>query len=243
MSKDKKKDYNFKKKFMHPTRRKLVDMVHTGKYDKDTVISQSTGTKKSTSREIGDEWEDDKGNVWVQRDGYKIKKSKNTETLRTVRHSIEKSRKCQSDSCKKKGRYGYTDKQLIKDVGFCSDCLVEREHPIRVNGDYEDYTRYRMFCNLYIDGMNFIEKLKNAYDQAKQEYEYVDGDGKIQTWTLERPVEELKKEIQEDIDKTNKQIDEIEVKISELYDRLKDKDYELVEMTRNVVKQIENCDD
>ena len=28
----------FKKKYMHPTRRKLVDMVETGKYDKNTTI-------------------------------------------------------------------------------------------------------------------------------------------------------------------------------------------------------------
>ena len=28
----------FKRKYMHPTRRKLVDMVKTGEYDKNTTI-------------------------------------------------------------------------------------------------------------------------------------------------------------------------------------------------------------
>ena len=28
----------FNKKYMHPTRRKLVDMVQTGKYDKNTQL-------------------------------------------------------------------------------------------------------------------------------------------------------------------------------------------------------------
>ena len=37
----------FKKKYMHPTRRKLVDMVETGEYDKNTTIGY---TKKEESR-------------------------------------------------------------------------------------------------------------------------------------------------------------------------------------------------
>lgn len=218
----------FQKKFMHPTRRKLVDMVHTGKYDKDTKISQTTGAKKEEQREVGETWEDDKGNIWVQREGYKVKKTKNTDTLSQVRKDIESKLKCQSDSCDKKGQYGYTDTQLIKEVGYCSSCLAEKEAPIRRDGNYEPYTKYRMFCKLHGEGLDFIENLQSAYDDAKQEYKYVDGDGKTQTWKLERPVEDLKAEIQEDIDITKGQVKEIEEKIDELYDVLKEHDYELV---------------
>ena len=46
----------FKRKFMHPTRRKLADMVKTGEYEK----SQSVGWEaKKTNRKVGDVWEDE----------------------------------------------------------------------------------------------------------------------------------------------------------------------------------------
>jgi hypothetical protein len=47
----------FNKKFMHPTRRKLVDMVQTGEYEKDTQIGLSD-IKEETKREVGDIWEE-----------------------------------------------------------------------------------------------------------------------------------------------------------------------------------------
>ena len=46
---------DFKKKFMHPTRRKLVDMVKTGEYE----TNQSIGWEaKKEDRKVGDVWED-----------------------------------------------------------------------------------------------------------------------------------------------------------------------------------------
>lgn len=222
------KDKKFKKKFMHPTRRKLVDMVHTGKYDKDTKISQTTGDDSNQTREVGDEWKDKDGNLWVQKNGYKIKKSKNTDTLSKVRKEIENKQRCSGEKCEKKGKYGPTDKQLIEEVGLCSSCLVEKEIPIRKDGNYETYTRYKMFSNIYKEGQYYHEKLTDAYDEVKPEYEYVDGDGKVQTWVMEKPVDELKAEIQEDIDDVEKKLKETEEKMSELYDKLKDYDYELV---------------
>ena len=45
----------FKRKFMHPTRRKLADMVRTGEYEKN----QSVGWEaKKQTRKVGDVWED-----------------------------------------------------------------------------------------------------------------------------------------------------------------------------------------
>ena len=35
----------FKRKYMHPTRRKLVDMVKTGEYDKNTTIGYTKQKK------------------------------------------------------------------------------------------------------------------------------------------------------------------------------------------------------
>ena len=47
---------DFKKKYMHPTRRKLVDMVQTGKYEKNQTIGW---TSKKEERKVGDVWEDE----------------------------------------------------------------------------------------------------------------------------------------------------------------------------------------
>ena len=40
----------FSRKYMHPTRRKLVDMVHTGKYEKNATIGYD---KVEQKREVG----------------------------------------------------------------------------------------------------------------------------------------------------------------------------------------------
>ena len=46
----------FNKKFMHPTRRKLVDMVMTGgEYAKSTTVGWETA---NVERKVGDVWED-----------------------------------------------------------------------------------------------------------------------------------------------------------------------------------------
>ena len=54
---------------MHPTRRKLVDMVHTGVYDKNTHISLSNLKRATPIRNVGETWVDDNGQEWEQKDG------------------------------------------------------------------------------------------------------------------------------------------------------------------------------
>ena len=73
----------FKKKFMHPTRRKLVNMIETGEYQKDTQVSLS-GIKQTTKRNIGDIWEES-GTVYEQKSYGKVKQSKLSNELSKVR--------------------------------------------------------------------------------------------------------------------------------------------------------------
>lgn len=219
----------FQKKFMHPTRRKLVEMVHTGEYDANTQISTNKSAKKEKKREIGEQWTDNKGNVWVQKAGYKIKKTKNTDSLSKIRKSLESKLRCKSDECEKKGQYGSTDKALIKQLGYCTNCLVDREVPIRNNGDFELYAKYRLYHKAFMEGNYFIDQLTEAKQELKQEYEVVDGDGQVQKWKLERPVEEMKAEIDEDIDNAQKELKLVTERLTELYSQLKDKEYILVQ--------------
>ena len=67
----------FKKKYMHPTRRKLVDMVQTGEYDKNTTIGYD---KLEKTRNLGDVWEDEH-HKYEKKDGYVVKTGKNSESF------------------------------------------------------------------------------------------------------------------------------------------------------------------
>ena len=67
----------FQKKFMHPTRRKLVNMVLTGgDYEKNTQISFADAEKaKTQKREVGEIWTDSEGKTWRQLEAGKIRES------------------------------------------------------------------------------------------------------------------------------------------------------------------------
>lgn len=218
----------FNKKYMHPTRRKLVDMVFNGDYDKSTHFSLSDVKKPEIKREVGDVWEDEQGNLWEQRAYGKMKRSKLTDTMAEVRQYLSDISKCKGDTCEKKGKFGPTDKKLIRKTSFCTSCLAKKEAQIKYDGLWNEYETYRMTSNMIAYGTEVIEKLKEAHRDAKQEYEYVSENGTTEKWVLEKPVEELKEEILSDIQKFQEELDEVIKANKEAYEKLKDKNYELV---------------
>ena len=141
----------FKRKFMHPTRRKLVDMVlNGGEYDKNTTIGY-TPVKDNTKRKAGDVWEDKDGNVWTQLEsGVKVKKSKLTDTMSDVRKWLDTQGRCKNKECEKP-KYGPTDKRLIKKTGFCTNCLADKEAQIKLDGLFVEYADYRVSQNQIYD--------------------------------------------------------------------------------------------
>jgi hypothetical protein len=77
-------------------------------------------------------------------------------------------------------------------------------------------------------GKDVIAQFQQAYNDAKQTYEVVQEDGKIETWSMERDVNELKAEIMMDIVNFEKEIEEVTKLRNEAYQKLKDKNYDLV---------------
>jgi hypothetical protein len=77
-------------------------------------------------------------------------------------------------------------------------------------------------------GNDIVAQFKQAYRDAKQTYEVVQEDGKIETWSMERDVEELKAEILLEIVKFEGEIEQATKLRSEAYEKLKDKNYDLV---------------
>ena len=218
----------FNKKFMHPTRRKLVDMVLTGgDYQKEAFISFAGADKKIIKRKVGEKWTDENGKSWEQTEGGRIETSELSDTMQEVRAYLDKLNSCKSDNCKTI-KIGRVDKKLISKTGYCLHCLTIREAQIKYDGLWKEYEDYKIYSNMIGYGNDVVAQFKQAYRDSKQTYEVVQEDGKIETWSMERDVEELKAEILLEIIKFEGEIEQATKLRNEAYDKLKDKNYDLV---------------
>jgi hypothetical protein len=218
----------FNKKFMHPTRRKLVDMVLTGgEYEKNTQISFSGADKQQVKRKVGERWTDENGKSWEQYEAGKIEVSELGDIMAETRAYLDRLNSCKADDCKTI-KLGRIDKKLVSKTGYCTECLAKRETRIKVDGLWEAYEDYKVYNNMISYGKDVISQFKQAYNDAKQEYEVVQEDGKLEKWSMERDVNELKAEILADITKFEGEIQQAVQLRNEAWDKLKDKGYDLV---------------
>ncbi len=218
----------FNKKFMHPTRKKLVDMVLTGgEYEKNTQISFSGADKQQVKRKIGEKWTDEDGKSWEQHAGGKVQTSELGDIMADARAYLDKLNTCKSDNCKTI-KIGRVDKKLISKTGYCLHCLTLKEAQIKYDGLWEAYEDYKIYSNMIGYGNDVVAQFKQAYRDAKQTYEVVQEDGKIETWSMERDVDELKAEILLEIVKFEGEIEQAKKLRNDAWEKLKDKNYDLV---------------
>ena len=218
----------FNKKFMHPTRRKLVDMVmHGAEYEKESFISFSGADKEIIKRKVGEKWTDENGKSWEQTEGGRIETSELSDTMQEVRAYLDKLNSCKSDNCKTI-KIGRVDKKLISKTGYCLHCLTIREAQIKYDGLWKEYEDYKIYSNMIAYGNDVVSQFQQAYNDAKQTYEVVQEDGTIEKWSMERDVTELKAEILTDITKFEEEIEQATKLRNEAYEKLKDKNYDLV---------------
>ena len=203
----------FQKKYMHPTRRKLVDMVKTGEYDKNTTIGW---TKAEEQRKVGDVWEDE-WYKYEKKEGYTIKTGKNHEALQEIRNYLNLKNQCNNPSCKKIKK-GKTDAKLIQKTGFCVDCLAENEHNFRTAGIWKEYEDFRIYTRMIVEGKIKLEELKQSLTEVKPYYEFVNEDGTVERWNLPKSVDEVKSEIQEIIDNGEIEIKDIVEKRNQAFE-------------------------
>ena len=212
----------FKKKYMHPTRRKLVDMVQTGEYQKSTVVGWE---KKKETRKVGDVWEDEH-NKYEQKEGFILKTGKNSSAFVETRKYLQSLEQCKNSDCKtiKKTK---KDKVFIQKGGYCMDCTVDREHEIKTAGIWQEYQDYKVWTRMIIFGKTKLESYSQSISEVKEQYEMIGSDGKVtETWKLPKPIEEVKKEIQELIDYGKNEIKELEEKRRVAFNKIKEKNYE-----------------
>jgi hypothetical protein len=218
----------FNKKFMHPTRRKLVDMVlHGADYEKEAFISFSGADKENVKREVGDTWVDSDGKHWEQLEAGKIQTSELSDTMQEVRAYLDKLNTCKAEDCKTI-KISRVDKKMISKTGYCLHCVSKREGKIKTDGLWKEYEDYKIYSNMISHGKEIVSQFEQAYKDCKQEYEIVKEDGTLEKWVLERDAEEMKAEILKDIENYNTEI-EMAIKLrDDAWEKLKDKNYDLV---------------
>jgi hypothetical protein len=221
-------DKKFSRKFMHPTRRKLADMVKTGEYEKNTQIGFSDIKEQEVKREVGDIWNDSDGNVWEQKDFGKVKSSKMSNVMSELRKHIEEMHQCKSNECDVSGKFSKSDKTLISKTGYCAGCLARRELVIKQDGLWKEYEEYRIYSNMSAYGTDVLEKWNQALNEVGNIHEYVNDDGSVEKWQSNDDVQTLKAQIEADIENGKKELTEVIEKRNSAYEKLKHKNYELV---------------
>jgi|TARA_R110001592_G_scaffold177043_1_gene417153 hypothetical protein len=211
----------FKKKYMHPTRRKLVDMVETGEYAKNTTVGY---TKKEDTHKVGDVWEDEHKR-YEKKEGYTLKTGKNSEALQEIRKYLEEKSKCNNAECKTIKKTA-NDLKFIQNGGFCLNCTSERETELRETGLFQEYQDYKVWTKMIVYGKTKLEELRQSLSEVKAEYEYVNEDGSTEIWKLPKSVDEVKAEIQEMIDIGEGEIKQLETNRETAFDKLKENNYE-----------------
>lgn len=212
----------FQRKFMHPTRRKLVDMVMTGgEYDKNTQVGY---TPDVIERKVGDIWEDEH-HRYEKKEGYTLKTGKNSEAFNDIRNYLHEQTKCKNIECNRVKK-SKTDIKLIQKTGYCIDCLAKIETDIKLQDIWQEYQDYKIYTRMIIEGKIKLEQLKQSLDEVKPFYEYINEDGSVEKWELPQSVEETKKEIQEYIDSGEIELQEIEEKRNQAFEVIRSKNYE-----------------
>ena len=208
----------FQKKYMHPTRRKLVDMVQTGKYEKNATIGYEA---KRETRKVGDVWEDEH-HKYEKKEGYILKTGKNSESFQEIRKYLEEKSKCKNSECKTI-KITKKDRTFIQKGGYCMNCTIDREHVIKVSGLWKEYETYKLTTRMIIFGKTKLDELEQSKSDLKEEYEMIGSDGKVtETWKLPKPIEEIRAEIQELIDNGKKEIEALEKDRNEAFEKLRE---------------------
>lgn len=151
--------------------------------------------RKSERHEIGDTWEetDHAGNVWVieQKDGYRVRKTKNAEVFQEIRDSLRSFPNCRKETCTCLSPKTL-DETMRKANGMCFDCTIEMEHELKKQGKYEEYEKNRIRENALAwlrNAEQDVEMLKQTYTQASEFI--LNSEGETETYAARMTPEEF----------------------------------------------------
>jgi hypothetical protein len=185
---------------------KAVQQMLEGKHKfqtKKTVGFSDTDSafKRNERHDVGDIWEEKdsvSGVTYIieQRDGFRIKKTKSTDVLQTVREELRSFPNCRKETCTCVGSH-HIDQKMRKIHGMCFDCVVEMEHELKKSGKYKEYEQTKIRENAMAwltSAERDVALLKEAYTQASTFV--TNSDGETEHWTARMTPEEFEETIQ-----------------------------------------------
>jgi hypothetical protein len=156
--------------------------------------------RKSERHEIGDIWEetDSVGNIWVmeQKDGYRVRKTKNAEVFQEIRDSLRAFPNCRKETCTCLAPKPL-DETMRKANGMCFDCTIEMEHDLKKQGKFEEYEKNRIRENALAwlrNAEQDVEMLKQTYTQATDFI--LNSEGEKETYAARMTSEEFKEKVE-----------------------------------------------
>ena len=210
----KRKSFEEKNNYIHPTRKKIIDTVF-GRDDNQTTFGYEGEVE--TKKEVGEIWTDKEGKKWEQKEGYKISVSQ----LDDVRAYLEKLNTCSAEDCNTI-QYGHADKKLIRKTGYCSNCLAKMETQLRIDGTFPFYADYKITRNQ----IAYVRDLKMRFEDAlaglSKTLEFVNEDGRIEKWNYDVDMDKVKADLQKDIDGATEAIEALLNRKAALEDKLRE---------------------
>ena len=184
----------------------MLDGSHKFQTKKTTGFSDAKlVAQKNERHEIGDTWEetDSTGNIFVieQRDGYRIRKTKNSEIFQELRDDLKSFTNCRKETCTCSGTHPL-DKKMQVIHKMCFDCVIDMEHEMTKAGTYEEYSKNKIRENALgwlAAAERDVNMLKQTYTQAA---EFVtNSDGALETWGAKMTPAEFEETVQTQFNK------------------------------------------
>lgn len=140
-------------------KRKIVVKSKTGMSNMDIVRAYAHGERPfitvgyitpTIKRKIGDQWEDTRGIMWEQKNGYKIRVNPQADLIKKI--IKQKCRKCGMD-IERGNKY---DRLFFVKTGMCYECLTNYETSLRIVGIFDVYEQ----CKLLANEIGFFKDVK-----------------------------------------------------------------------------------
>lgn len=186
--------------------KQMIDGNHKFQTKKTVGFSDAASSaKKSEKHEIGDVWEEVDpitGIVTVleQRDGFRIRKTKNSDVMQDARDYIRSFPNCQKDSCTCITP-NHLDEKMRKANGMCFDCTIDYEHELKKEGKFESYAKDKIRNNALSwikQAEQDVKLLKEIYTQSTTAV--TNSDGLTEKIDAQMTQEEFNDKIQKSFD-------------------------------------------
>lgn len=172
---------------------KAVKEMLSGQHKTQTKKTISFTDKVIERREVGETWTDDKGQKWEQRKGYKVKVGK----LSELRQELKSFPNCNKETCTCI-EPGQADLKMKAIHGMCLNCVIEMEHNLKMNGEYEEYERKKLLSNA--EAWLKQAELEKEVLKTTLKASFVNEDGSVEEWAEGMTEEELVEKIDKDFE-------------------------------------------